>query len=461
MPHLRPPLDVTAEDEAAFAQYAVELTADYAVVGASFMIAVILAWWPIDGLIRADARYLEGFASMRARGLVLELVTLGVFLVSSRARRASLVVVPLFYAALLALIGHSLGRIGDADLSWLADATLGIMPAALLPYRLGPRVGATLLIGLALPAGFFLPFVAGRHDPAVNVQLSFIAFALFATVVLGEIIHRLVRRAFFQQRSLGRARADLAGLNLSLTDRVATQTVELRSLAGHLDRVQESERRRISRDLHDDLAQELTAMRYTLERLDARHGEHPESVGELVSDLSALLEGTTATVRGFISELRPRVLDDLGLIAAAEWLCERAGSAGEITCQLTVAESFPDVDDGLDAEIALTLFRVLQEATTNARRHARARAIEIALRVRDDGVVAEVKDDGEGFDPSTPAAGFGLLGIRERVRGAGGSLVVDSAPGRGTRVAATVPARLVVPSRGSVRDEATSHESAR
>ena len=442
LPHLSAPAGVTADDEAAFRRFAIELTADHAVVGSAIMILVILVWWPIDWLIKPDARYLDVFAILRARGLVVEVVTLALFLGSRRARRASLVLGPVLYAALLGCVGYSLGSLGGPDLSWLADAIFGVLPFALVPLHLGPRVAATLLVGLSLPLGFFVPFPGNLHAPAARGQVSFIVFALFATIVLGDILFRLLRGSFFHQRALDRARAGHAELAASLASRVKAQTRELRELAAQIVRAREAERHRISRDLHDELAQELTAMRYTLARIDERRGADPESVADLVGDIAALLDGATATVRGFIGELRPRALDSLGLVAAVERLFDRIRASSEVECRLTVARGFLESEGGVEPALALTLFRVIQEATTNAWRHAQPSVIDVSLTADGDEIAVEVRDDGVGFDPAAPSAGFGLLGIRERVLAKGGGLSLESAPGRGTLVRAVVPARL-------------------
>lgn len=433
---------VPPEDEAAFRRYRVELTARYATLGPALMILFILVWWPLDGIVMPDARYVGEFAILRTRGLVLESATLALFLGSQRARSASLFLGPVAYGALLGCIGYSLGHLGGSDLAWLADAFVGVLPFALFPVRLELRVVATLLVGLCLPVGYFLPFPDNWHSSAVRGQVSFVLFSIVVTTAMGDMLYRVLRRSFFQQRSLQRARVVLAELNASLSDRVASQTLELRSLSRHIERVQEAERRRLSRDLHDELAQELTAMRYTLARLANLRGQDAESVGELVSDLGALLDGTAATVRGFISDLRPRMLDELGLVAATEWLCERVRASGGITSRLTLSDNVRSAVERVDREIALTLFRVLQEAMTNAQRHAEPRAIDVSMEAAGDEITVEVRDDGEGFDPSMPSDGFGILGIRERVRGAGGQLTIESSPGRGCRIRATVPARL-------------------
>lgn len=438
--HLGSPRDVTAEDEDAFARHTVDLTADYAVLGSGFMVMAIFIWWPIDLLVGPDDRYLEAFAAMRTRGLVLMGTTLALFLCSNRARRAARVVGPLAYAALMGCIGYSLGEMGSSELSWFGNAILGVVPASLIPLRLLPRIAVTLLIGLSLPASFFFVAPDAWGAPAGPGQLSFVLFAILVTIIVGEVLHRVLRRSFFEQRALDRARERLSELNGSLADRVTAQTNELRALASRLERTQETERLRISRDLHDELAQELTAMRYTIHQLEREHGRRPEAVGLLISDLIVLLDDTMASVRGVIADLRPRVLDELGLVAAAEWLCDRARSAGDGECRLATEGPIPDVADGLDPEQALALFRVMQEAVTNAQRHAHARVIDVTLSSRGGLVTAEIADDGVGFEPSDSGSGFGLLGIRERVRAAGGRLTVVSAPGRGTRVSVTVTA---------------------
>lgn len=441
--HLRSPRFVSAEDEDAFERRSVDLTADYGVLGSGFMLMAILVWWPIDLLVGPDAGYLEAFAVMRTRGLILMGTTLALFLCSHRARRAARLVGPIAYAALMGCIGYSLGEMGGSDLSWFGNAILGIVPASLLPLRLVPRILVTLLIGLSLPASFFFAAPDAWSAPAAPGQLSFVLFAILVTVVVGEVLHRVLRHSFFKQRALDRMRGRLSELNASLADRVMAQTGDLRALATRLQRTQETERRRISRDLHDELAQELTAMRYTIHQLEREHERRPEAVGLLIADLMTLLDDTMASVRGFIADLRPRVLDELGLVAATEWLCERVRSTGEVECRLTLEGPILDLEDELDPELALALFRVMQEATTNAQRHAHAREVDVTLSLHDGVITAEIADDGVGFEPSASGSGFGLFGIRERVRAVGGRLTVVSAPGDGTRVTVFVTSRTV------------------
>lgn len=437
---LQPIRGLGPEDEAAFDAYASELTWQLGVLTATLMIVFIVAWWPLDAYVKPDERYEEAFAALRWRALAVDLVGLAALAGSKWVRHHSLVVAPVLYGAFLASMGYSLGALGGPDLSWLADAWLGIVPVAFIPLRWGPRLLATSLIGATLPAAFFLPFPENLQAPALAGQLSFCVFAVLFTVAIGELMFRVIRREFFQKRELDRVNAELSALTGSLSQRVAEKTRELRSLARHLDAALESERRRIARDLHDDLGQNLTAMRYALARLDDRLPERPEAVGELIEDLSALVDGTSATVRGFLTELRPRVLDDYGLAAAAEWLCEHVRATGAAACTLVVDPAFPDGDGRPEPETALALFRVVQEATTNALKHAGASAIEVALAVEGDAYTVRIGDDGVGFDPTAAPTGFGLLGLRERLHARGGELRVESSPRTGTRVTASLPA---------------------
>ncbi len=255
--------------------------------------------------------------------------------------------------------------------------------------------------------------------------------------MLGETAYRSTREAFLQKRAAERANARLAVLSEGLSRTVEVRTAELRSLALHLDKAREAERHRIARDLHDDLGQELAAMRYSLARLAPRVDEPTQP---LVEDLDALVDSASQTVRGFVSSLRPRILDDLGLLAAAEWLTEQVARTTAVTCTLHATDAFRAT--AICAESSLVLFRVLQESSTNALKHAAPSHIRLSLDARDGTVLATVTDDGKGFDPTAPRQGFGLLGLEERVRATGGALTLDTAPGRGARICAQVPVEL-------------------
>lgn len=443
-PLLQPMKHTTPTGEAAFEAYAAELTRQLALIAQVILAACTLAWWPVDGWVMADAVDRAAFATMRVRILVVVGVGIGV-LWSPVGRRYARTTSALVYAGLLAGIGSALGPLGAGGLIWLANAFLGIVPSALIPVALGGRIAMTTLLGAALVGGFLL---TAPPTPGATAQVSFGIFAVFFTILAGEILLRVMRRTFFQKQALDQANAELSALSGSLAEQVAEQTRQLRNLARHLDRAMEAERRRIARDLHDDLGQLLTAIRYTHARLDARLLDRDDAVDALLADLGGLIDGTRQSVRGFLTELRPRVLDDYGLPAAAEWLAERLRATG-VGCTLHIDPGFPganylEVPDSqallLDPEVALALFRVLQEATTNALKHGQARHITLTLcfptsMLETSKFVARVQDDGIGFDPNVATEGFGLLGLRERITAAGGALLIESIPGA-TRVEA-------------------------
>ena len=198
-------------------------------------------------------------------------------------------------------------------------------------------------------------------------------------------------------------------------------------LARSIWRVQEDERRRLAHELHDDVGQNLTALRQRLERL-------PPSPDR--EDALALASQVLDDVRELSRLLRPPILDQLGLAAALQWLSRRIGESAEIRVSVEVGD-LEEVALSDDAQILL--FRVAQEALTNATRHGRAPTASVRASRTGDRIELEIRDDGQGFDPgqleSDPERlGIGLTGMRDRVRLFGGDLAIRSRPGRGTTV---------------------------
>lgn len=438
LPSLLLPVEEEHDGEEAFSSFAAAFTAQIGVFAAGAMVVFTVLWWAADAALLPDERHVAAFSTLRWRALAVEAASVALLTGSSWARRRALVVGPLLYALFMAGIGSSLGRLGGGDLTLLADAYLGIFPLALVPLRLGARLGWTAAVAAALIGGFAASYPGRAAPPMGAVQLSYLVFAIALSVTIGEMLLRMTRQAFFKARTLETTNAALQHMTRTLSETVAERTRELRSLALHLSSVQEAERRRIARDLHDDLGQSLTAMRYTLARAEAHVAQRAPAASDLLSDLSALIDGTSATIRGFVSHLRPRVLDDLGLVAAAEWLCERIRTSAGVACVLRASSAIRDLDAGLDPDLALALFRVIQEATTNALKHADAGRIDVQIDLDEERVRVCVRDDGAGFEPSMVSGGFGLLGLKERVRPFGGELEVRSAPGQGTEVSTSL-----------------------
>jgi signal transduction histidine kinase len=202
-------------------------------------------------------------------------------------------------------------------------------------------------------------------------------------------------------------------------------------LSGQLLTAHEDERRRIARELHDDLTQRLARL-----SVDAYHVERNAGAGasQMRRDLVRLSED----VHALSYRLHPAVLDDLGLVEALRAECDRVARDRDLRVEVN-ADSVPDT---MTNEASLCLFRVAQEAMNNAVRHGRANAITVLLSPRDSGLQLAVSDNGSGFDPerSRKRASLGLASMRERVRLLHGRLDIESTPGRGTTVVAWVPA---------------------
>jgi two-component system, NarL family, sensor histidine kinase UhpB len=190
---------------------------------------------------------------------------------------------------------------------------------------------------------------------------------------------------------------------------------------------QEQERARIARDLHDEVNQSLTGLLLRLEAV--REAAPPELEGEL-AETKALANQAMTELLSLARQLRPTALDDLGLAAATAGQVERLGR-GEIETTLATEGDFAD----LDADAQLVVYRVAQEALSNAARHSGAERVEVALRRRGDGgVELDVSDDGRGFAFDESEGGLGIAGMRERALLIGGELTIESRPGSGTSV---------------------------
>jgi PAS domain S-box-containing protein len=210
----------------------------------------------------------------------------------------------------------------------------------------------------------------------------------------------------------------------------------LRDLAARLETVREEERASMSREIHDELGQELTGLRLELSWLQ-RAIPTRSNLHERVKAMVTQVDGTIDTVRRIASDLRPGVLDELGLAAAVEWQGDRFEERTGLKPIVRVTGD----GESVDARRATAVFRILQEALTNVARHAQATQVCIGLEITPAAVTLEVEDDGvgiSGWDVAS-AQGLGLVGMRERAIQWDGEIEISGAPGRGTRI------RLVLP----------------
>ncbi len=217
---------------------------------------------------------------------------------------------------------------------------------------------------------------------------------------------------------------------------------ELRELSDNLLTVREEERKHISRELHDDLGQRLAALRNDLTLLRRGIDNPAEDKSRLrknADDIDRLLVDTIAALRRISADLRPRPLDDLGLVAAIRVLAGDFSRQQNLQCVVDAS----DIEPALDGKIAVALYRMVQESLHNAAKYAGANRVEIKLTADDGELVVQIADDGVGMSEAEirKPGSFGLLGMRERATALGGSLTIHSAPGAGTQLRFCIPAR--------------------
>jgi two-component system, NarL family, sensor histidine kinase UhpB len=228
-----------------------------------------------------------------------------------------------------------------------------------------------------------------------------------------------------------------------MLDRLAQDAQQLHRLPGAILQAQEEERHRVARELHDEAAQALTSLLVRLRLLE--RSETPEDARKHVHQLRALTAAALEEVRRVALELRPTILDDLGLEAAIAWRVDELNSMGGSVATLKVE----GLEERLPRDIELVLYRVAQEALSNIARHASAQHASVLLARRGDSISLEVSDDGSGFDLRTAEgvipSGLGLPGIRERLALVGGNLSIDTRPGHGTRIVARLQVSVPAP----------------
>ncbi len=216
-------------------------------------------------------------------------------------------------------------------------------------------------------------------------------------------------------------------------DQVTSARAELRELSAKLVAAQEAERKAISRELHDAIGQSLSAVLLELRNLGASLPADAKQSQEYTATVRKLIEGSVGMVRNMALLLRPSMLDDLGLLPALEWQAREVSRRTGVVINIAA----DDLPDDLPEEHKTCIYRVVQEALNNMSKHAHAETVRIEVRAALTSIQLSVQDDGTGFD--TGKRGLGLIGIEERVTNLGGSVYVDSQPGRGTLLTIDLP----------------------
>ena len=327
----------------------------------------------------------------------------------------------------------------------------GALRGALRVPLLGKLAGANTLIVLAALAG-----VASErqlHLPGNAVSVLGIALGLSLLVNLALVYVALLPLSDLESTAARVSAGDLearvapsmladrdvarVGTTLNtLLDRLTEDRVRLRRLAAQVIDAQDEERARVARELHDSTAQTLTAVMLQLGA--ASHGNVSPELNESFATMRELVADALEEVRTLSHTMHPRVLDDLGLAAALEWLARQTRAQEPFDVRVTASADCAPIP----APLASVLYRVAQEALRNAARHADARHVELRVGCTADSATLEVADDGRGFDvrgAEERRPGMGLFSMRERVVLVNGRFSVTSAPGRGARVSATIP----------------------
>ncbi|MEQ1793032.1 MAG: sensor histidine kinase [Nitrospira sp.] len=298
------------------------------------------------------------------------------------------------------------------------------------------------LTAIWLPVLFFLhqrraedALQRAHDDLEVRVQQRTQELAAVNRTLVEEIAERVET-----ERSLRKSEAVLQANQRELRQ----SREDLRALAGQLLTAQEEDRRRISRDLHDDINQRLAMLAMDLRQAEKNPASAPDELRSTIRVVSERLTSISDDVRQMAYRFHPSILDDLGLVKAIRRQIDDFSSRTGIKA----AYVHRDPTIALPAELAISLYRIVQEGLSNIARHAHASQVDIELICEDDLVTLSIHDNGAGFDPaqlSQTGAHLGLLSMRERVRLAKGRFDIDAAPSQGTHIHVEIPLAIGTP----------------
>ncbi|VVE14832.1 histidine kinase [Pandoraea terrae] len=294
--------------------------------------------------------------------------------------------------------------------------------------RCKPQARAAQALGMT---GFAaLPLTRGGRTVAVCLLFAKDPELFSADVV--RLLRALSSDLSFALDALGEAE-----MRRQAEDDLRASRGQLRELSAYLQSVREEERTRIARELHDELGQSLTALRLGLSVIETQAARGNDDWRRELQGLKDIADNTVDAVQRLATDLRPALLDELGLGPAIEWLAESLGERSALQCDVTL----PTEPVEIGAALSTGVFRIVQEALTNVARHGQASRVAVSLHVTRRTLHLSIEDNGRGMEnaPSCGRKRLGLLGMRERALMLGGRLTVTSAPGAGTRVAAELP----------------------
>lgn len=275
---------------------------------------------------------------------------------------------------------------------------------------------------------------ATRHQQVSVSEYRFVRPNGSTAWVIGQAI---------PERDADGAIVGYVGTTTDITDRkLAEKEMEessqkLRQLTTHLLNIREEERKRIGREIHDELGQQLTAIKMDISWIAKKTDPSQEAFKTKLQNVIALLDGGNQSIRRILNELRPVILDDYGLLEALRWQAQQFTANTHIPVAMTASES----DMRIPEEISTCIFRIFQEALTNITRYAKATQVKVSLDIDSDSVLMNIEDNGLGFDTELTKTkkSFGILGMKERVASLNGRFDLSSVPGNGTRISIHIP----------------------
>ncbi len=272
----------------------------------------------------------------------------------------------------------------------------------------------------------------GSERDILVSRMGMLAIAILNLLLLACALYLFIKDLHQRQALIALRETE----NQRLLNLVNERTAELNELFTHLQRSTEQDRAALARDLHDELGGILTSAKMDLEWLRT-HASHGPDALKRFKQMSDMFDEAVSIKRRVVENLRPSLLDNLGLAPALEWYISEQCNKGGLTCTLNLAEELGAISP--DASIAL--FRIVQEGTTNALRHAKAKNFTAKLHVDEENIYLDLSDDGAGLPPTFNPANMshGLSGIRQRARSLGGDAIWKSTPGKGTTIEVTIP----------------------
>lgn len=422
-------------------QYASERTAAF-IPGLCFITIGLLSFWSLfDSGMGLDPPVAAAYVKLRL-GASVVVGTLGlIYLALHRLKSYGRLCLAILTACGISTVGWSMSELPPTlpyihTTSWLVLGTLMVI----VPF------GYRLLVAAATSGGMWLAYVIPQWHvvgtPEHGIFLSNLVGITIVAIVFGQLLYLLLLDLFV-------ARQRLQTLKQGLESRIELATAEMRALTSRIDTVRQEERRWMAHAVHDELGQELTAMRYTLALGQDQVRQSNEAAPATLDDLEMLLDRTNATMRRIIRRLRPVALDELGFVGALRWLGRDLGK--RVGCRVTVTMGPTDFEP--PRGVAEMLFRAAKEGLNNVAKHAEAANVLIGVDQTEPDASGEsvisltIEDDGAGFSEhaaeafSGPDSGLGLAGIRERARRLQGIAAWSTSALGGVKLHIAVPVR--------------------